>query len=177
MKSDHENLRFDSPKKRHRSINLIEKAEKAQADLIEVRLITSKFPQTIQTSLQHKKSLNCHEQTQSEKGFFVEQKLERQKTFKAAKSGFEYVDVDLSSPKHKETINQLKQWGQNQSFPTTNSMVHSAFQQWNILEKEIASGASVCKIVTTAKQVEDNLPALSFVSFASERQTGLFLHG
>ena len=39
----------------------------------------------------------------------------------------------------------------------------------NILDKEIASGASICKIVTTAKQVEDNLPALSFVSFASSK--------
>ena len=38
-----------------------------------------------------------------------------------------------------------------------------------ILDEEIASGASVCKIVTTAKQIEDNLPALSFVSFASSK--------
>jgi 3-dehydroquinate dehydratase type I len=28
-------------------------------------------------------------------------------------------------------------------------------------------GASVCKIVLTAKHIEDNLPILSFVSFAS----------
>ena len=38
-----------------------------------------------------------------------------------------------------------------------------------ILDEEIASGASVCKIVTTAKQIEDNLPVLSFVSFASSK--------
>ena len=38
-----------------------------------------------------------------------------------------------------------------------------------ILDEEIASGASVCKIVTSAKVVEDNLPALSFVSFASSK--------
>jgi 3-dehydroquinate dehydratase type I len=38
-----------------------------------------------------------------------------------------------------------------------------------VLDEEIASGANVCKIVTTAKHVEDNLPALSFVSFASNK--------
>ncbi len=42
--------------------------------------------------------------------------------------------------------------------------------QWRqVLDEEIASGASICKIVTTAKQIEDNLPALSFVSFASSK--------
>jgi 3-dehydroquinate dehydratase type I len=38
-----------------------------------------------------------------------------------------------------------------------------------VLDEEIASGASVCKIIVTAKQVEDNLPVLSFVSFASSK--------
>ena len=38
-----------------------------------------------------------------------------------------------------------------------------------ILDEEISSGASICKIVTTAQQIEDNLPALSFVSFASSK--------
>ena len=38
-----------------------------------------------------------------------------------------------------------------------------------ILDEQIASGASVCKIILTAKQIEDNLPVLSFVSFASTK--------
>jgi 3-dehydroquinate dehydratase type I len=38
-----------------------------------------------------------------------------------------------------------------------------------VLDDEIASGASICKIVTAAKQIEDNLPVLSFVSFASTK--------
>ena len=33
-----------------------------------------------------------------------------------------------------------------------------------ILEKQIASGASVCKIITTATKTQDNLTALNFVS-------------
>ena len=38
-----------------------------------------------------------------------------------------------------------------------------------VLEKEIASGASVCKIVTTAKKIEDNLAVPNFVSVMSSK--------
>jgi 3-dehydroquinate dehydratase-1 len=38
-----------------------------------------------------------------------------------------------------------------------------------VLEEEIALGAEVCKIVTTANQVEDNLTTLNFVSKASKK--------
>ena len=38
-----------------------------------------------------------------------------------------------------------------------------------ILDEQIACGADICKIVLTAKQIEDNLPILSFVSFASTK--------
>jgi len=37
-----------------------------------------------------------------------------------------------------------------------------------VLRKEIDSGADVCKIVTTARLVEDNLTVLDFVSKASK---------
>jgi 3-dehydroquinate dehydratase-1 len=39
----------------------------------------------------------------------------------------------------------------------------------SILEREIASGAEVCKIVTTAKRLEDNLTTLNFTSTASSK--------
>jgi 3-dehydroquinate dehydratase type I len=39
----------------------------------------------------------------------------------------------------------------------------------NILEREISSGAEVCKIITTAKQMEDNLTTLNFTSTASSK--------
>ena len=46
------------------------------------------------------------------KAFLLEQKLNGNKRLlNAAENGFEYVDVDLSSPKHKETIDKLKQLG------------------------------------------------------------------
>ena len=38
-----------------------------------------------------------------------------------------------------------------------------------ILKQEIDSGANVCKIVTTAKKIEDNLAVLNFVSSMSSK--------
>jgi 3-dehydroquinate dehydratase type I len=39
----------------------------------------------------------------------------------------------------------------------------------SVLEREIASGAGICKIVTTAKRIEDNLTVLNFTSAACSR--------
>ena len=108
---------------------------------------------------------------QSEKGFFSGTETERQQTLlNAAKNGFEYVDVDLSNPKHKETIDKLKALGAKPivSYHKFDGTLNVSAME-KILDEEIASGASVCKIVTTAKQIEDNLPLLSFVSFASSK--------
>jgi 3-dehydroquinate dehydratase type I len=38
-----------------------------------------------------------------------------------------------------------------------------------VLEQEIASGASVCKIIGTAKRIEDNIAALNFVASHSSK--------
>jgi 3-dehydroquinate dehydratase type I len=160
------------PKNDIGSLNLIEKAEKAQANLIEVRLDNLDVSYKLSDlSASTRIPLIATNKLQSEKGFFTGTELQRQQTLlKAAKNGFEYVDVDLSSPKHKETINQLKQSGVKPivSYHKFDGVLNVSVME-RILDEEIASGASICKIVTTAKQVEDNLPALSFVSFASNK--------
>ena len=107
----------------------------------------------------------------SEKGFYAGTETERQQTLlNAAKNGFEYVDVDLSSPKHKETIDKLKQLGAKPivSYHKFDGAL-SVCEMEKVLEQEIASGASVCKIVTTAKKIEDNLAVLNFVSAMSSK--------
>ncbi len=160
------------PKNNLEALNLIEKAEKAKADFIEVRLDCLETSRKLSDfSASTKIPLIATNKLQSEKGFFVGTESERQQTLlNAAKSGFEYVDVDLSSPKHIETISQLKQLGTKTivSYHKFDGALSVSAME-NILDKEIATGASICKIVTTAKQVEDNLPALSFVSFASSK--------
>ena len=107
----------------------------------------------------------------AKKAFSQEQKLSGNKhLLNAAKNGFEYVDVDLSSPNHKETINKLKQLGAKPivSYHKFDGAL-SVSEMEKILEQEISSGASVCKIVTTAKKIEDNLPVLNFVSAMSSK--------
>jgi 3-dehydroquinate dehydratase type I len=160
------------PKNNLEVLNLIEKAEKAKADFIEVRLDCLETSRKLSDfSASTKTPLIATNKLQSEKGFFVGTESERQQTLlNAAKSGFEYVDVDLSSPKHIETISQLKQLGAKTilSYHKFDGALSVSAME-NILDKEIASGASICKIVITAKEVEDNLPCLSFVSFASSK--------
>jgi len=160
------------PKTNLEALNLIEKAEKAKADFIEVRLDCLDISRKLSDlSASTKVPLIATNKLQSEKGFFLGTETERQQTLlKTARSGFAYVDVDLSSPKHKETITQLKQLGSKPivSYHKYDGALNVSTME-KILDEEIASGASICKIVTTAKQIEDNLPALSFVSFASSK--------
>ena len=160
------------PKNNLEALSLIEKAKTAQADFIEVRLDCLEISRKLsELSASTKIPLIAANKLQSEKGYFSGTEAEWQQTmFLAAQSGFEYVDVNLSSPKHKETIRQLKQLGAKTivSYHKFDGALNASAME-KVLDEEIASGASVCKIVTTAKQVEDNLPALSFVSFASSK--------
>ena len=149
------------------ALSLIERAEKAQADLIEVRLDcleTSRKLSDLTAST--KTPLIATSKPLSEKGYFAGTETERQKTLvNAAKNGFTYVDLDLSSPKLKESIKEIELQGAKPivSFHKFDGSL-SVSEMNPILEKQIASGASVCKIITTAKQIQDNLTALNFVS-------------
>ena len=154
------------------ALSLIERAEKAQADLIEVRLDCLEASRNLSDLVKSTKiPLIATNKLQSEKGNFAGTETERQQTlFNAAKNDFEYVDVDLSSPKHKETIDKLKLLGAKPivSYHKFDGAL-SISEMEKVLEQEIASGASVCKIITTAKQIEDNLTALNFVSTMSSK--------
>jgi 3-dehydroquinate dehydratase type I len=160
------------PKNNIDALNLIEKAEKAQADLIEVRLDCFEIFLNLSdlvgsTTL----PLIATNKLKSENGFFAGTESARQQTLlNAAKNGFEYVDVDLLSAKHKETISQLKLMGAKPiiSYHKFDGALDVSAME-KILDEELAGGASVCKIVTTAKKIEDNLYALNFVSFASRK--------
>jgi 3-dehydroquinate dehydratase type I len=160
------------PKNNIEALNLIEKAEKVKADIIEVRLDCFETSRKLsELSASTNVPLIATNKLQSEKGFYAGTESERQQTLlKAAKSGFEYIDVDLSSPKHKETLSRLKLLGAKPivSYHKFDGALNVSAMS-AVLDEELANGAFVCKIVTTAKQIEDNLPVLSFVSFASNK--------
>jgi 3-dehydroquinate dehydratase type I len=155
------------PKNNLEALSLIQQAEKAKADLIEVRIDCIEETRNLSEIIKSTKiPLIATNKLISEKGFFAGTETQRQQTLiDAAKSGFEYVDVDLASPKHKETIDKLKTLGAKQivSYHKFDGAL-SVCEMEKILELEIASGASVCKIVITAKKIENNLTVLNFVS-------------
>ena len=160
------------PRDNAEALGLIGRAEKAKADFIEVRLDCLETSRTLsELSESTKIPLIATNKLCSEKGSFSGTEAERQQTLlNAAKNGFEYVDIDLSGPKHKETIDKLKQIGSKPivSFHKFDGPLSSS-EMGNILKQEISFGAAVCKIVTTAKKIEDNLAVLNFISAMPSR--------
>jgi len=160
------------PKTVEEAFRLIEQAEAQHADLIEVRLDSLKnhvriaeIPRCSKTPLiATNKSMEHH-------GKFSGSEDERQKILvDAARNGFEYVDVDLFTPNMRELIDNLREAGAKPIVSFHDFDMTLELSQLNIvLEEEIALGAEVCKIVTTANQVEDNLTTLNFVSKASKK--------
>jgi len=153
------------------ALNLIEKAENQGADFIEVRLDSLK---------EHKKLTdiaNCGNtpliatnRSPKCQGEFLGSEDERKKILlDAARNGFEYVDVELSTQGLKEIVGNLRGMGVKPivSFHDFDQTPISS-QLNEILGREIESGADICKIVTTARLGEDNLTALDFVSKSSK---------
>jgi 3-dehydroquinate dehydratase type I len=160
------------PKTNIEALNFIEKAENAHADLIEVRLDSLENSRKLSDLSSHTKiPLIATNKLLRESGNFSGTQTERRQTLlNAAKSGFEYVDLDLSSPKLKEQIKELNALGAKTIVSYHKFDGPLTIQEMNrILEEEISSGANVCKIIPTAKQVQDNLTALNFVSANANR--------
>jgi 3-dehydroquinate dehydratase type I len=160
------------PKNNAEALRLIERAESARVDFIEVRLDSLEFSRKLSDlTASTKIPLIATNKPQTEKGFFVGTETERQHTiFDAAKNGFQYIDVDFNNPKRNEIVTQIKALSAKpivSYHKYDGSLTFSTMEK--ILDEQIGSGADVCKIVINAKQIEDNLPILSFVSFASAK--------
>ena len=151
------------------ALDLVEKAENHKADFIEVRLDRLKKHNEL-ADIAHCSNTPLIATNRSTKcqGKFLGSENERKRILlDAARNGFEYVDVELSTSKLKGIIGDLRGMGVKPiiSFHDFDETPSSS-QLNKILKKEIESGADVCKIVTTAKLVEDNLTVLDFVSKA-----------
>jgi 3-dehydroquinate dehydratase type I len=157
------------PKTVPEALQLIEKAEEANTDLIEVRL------DSLEDCLKNHlglADLAAHGKTPkiaTDRSSSPESE-QRQVLLSAAKSGFEYVDVELSTPQLKDLVKELKALSAKPVVSFHKSDGSLGISELNrVLEREISSGAEVCKIVTTAKRLEDNLTTLNFVSAASSK--------
>jgi 3-dehydroquinate dehydratase type I len=153
------------PKTIPEALCLIEKAEEAHADLIEVRFDCFKNSRGIADLAVHGKVPKIATDMASR----TETEL-RQMLLSAAKNGFEYVDVELSTPQLEDLVKKLKALSAKPIVSFHKFDGSLGISELNsILEREISSGAEVCKIVTTAKRIEDNLTTLNFASTASSK--------
>jgi 3-dehydroquinate dehydratase type I len=160
------------PKTEAEALGLIEKADEAHADLIEVRLDNLQDPKGLADLAAHGETPKIATSKPPVQGgeFLGTENERKQILLTAAKSGFEYVDVELSNPMLNDIIQELKSAGVKPivSFHDR-ARSPSISELTSILEKENASGAEVCKIVTTANRIEDSLALLNFTHTASAK--------
>jgi 3-dehydroquinate dehydratase type I len=148
------------------AIRLMKKAKEAKVNFIEIRLDDFARNSKLEdlTAYDEIPLIAADRSNKNE--------IERQATLlNAAKSGFAYVDTDLSSPKLQNFVNQTKALGAKcivsfHDFGKT----PSTLELNRILEREVSSGADVCKIVTTANRMEDNLTLLQFIQASPVRK-------
>lgn len=154
------------------ALNLIQKAEKEHAEYIEVRLDSLNQHREL-SDIAHCTDTPLIATNRSTKcqGNFSGSEPERKKILlDAARKGFNYVDIELSTSGLEDMIANLRKIGVKPVISFHDFGGTPPLSRLNeILKREIKSGAHLCKIVTTAKTVEDNLTVLNFVSKASKR--------
>lgn len=154
------------------ALNLIGKAEKHKPDFIEVRLDCIKEHERLADIASCTKvSLIATNRTQECQGKFSGSEVERRQILlKAARSGFEYVDMELHNSGLREFVDSVRQLNVKPiiSFHDFNE-TPSPRKMKEVLERELAEGAEVCKIVTTAKKIGDNIAVLNFLNKASRK--------
>jgi 3-dehydroquinate dehydratase-1 len=153
------------------ALRLIEQIESWKPDFIEVRLDRFKDHDRLGEIANHAKTpLIATNRSADCQGGFLGNETERQRILlEAARNGFEYVDIELSISKLKDFVGKLRLMKTKLiiSFHDFDG-TPSTLKMQEVLKEEMASGAEVCKIVTTAKSIEDNLTVLNFLSKASK---------
>ncbi len=145
---------------------LIKKAEELRVDFVEIRLDHLAGNVKLDELTSHKKIPLIG--TDRSKKLEVERQA---LLLGAAKSGFEYIDADLHTAKLQNFLKQAKALGAKCIVSHHDNDKTPSIQELNrILEREVSSGADVCKIVSTARRVEDNLTLLEFIQSAGVRK-------
>jgi 3-dehydroquinate dehydratase type I len=90
--------------------------------------------------------------------------------FEAAKSGCEFIDIELGTKNTPEIIRNIKNLGAKTIISYHDFHSTPNLRKLNmILGRQIKTKADLFKIVTTAKRLRDNLTILDFVAKAIER--------
>jgi 3-dehydroquinate dehydratase type I len=155
---------------------LIEKAETAEADLIEIRLdyldLSLSEAGKILENLADGSSVPmiATNREYSQGGLRRQDEKSRvQVLIRAAEAGFRYVDIELGTDGLESLLDEVKSYGAEpivsfhdfKETPTLKEMER-------IVKSEIDAGAEVCKLVTTARRVEDNIECLQLTKRRSK---------
>jgi len=153
------------------AIRLIKKAEAMGADLIELRLDYLNDLRDVRKIVKSTSLPLIATNRQYEQGGHRPQKEDQriQALLDVADTGFQYVDVELSTANLESVMHKLKDIG-------VRSIVsfHDFKQTPNItdLEKIVRSqketGADICKLVTTANELNDSITCLLLTSKMSK---------
>lgn len=151
------------PKTAAEALQLLAKAGESRADFVEVRLDKLDAGTDLAGLVAKAKTplIATNKASQAE--------TERQAILlKAARSGFGYVDVDLSHPVAKKLAAEVKASGAKCIMSFHDNKGTPSVEELNrVFANELSSGADVCKIVTTANRMDDNLTLLNFTARAS----------
>ena len=160
------------PKTVKEALRLIKKAEGEEADLIEIRLDTlTEYERLAEIAKHGSVPMIATNRSTKEGGKFQGEEEKRMDILlKAAESGFSYIDVELSAPNLGEFVSKLREIGVKPIISFHDFKKTPTLEEMDeILRLELKAGAELCKIITTAERIEDNLKVLEFVSKASQK--------
>jgi len=147
--------------------SMVKRAESEGADLIEVRLDYLESIQGLEKVIACASVPLIATNRQYEQGGYRAQDEETRvrDLMKAAQKGFQYVDIELTTRKLAEANSSLRDMGVKPiiSFHET-ACTPTLSEMKKILEAQLGAGAEVCKLVTTANSIEDNVSCFLLLS-------------
>ena len=156
--------------------SMISRAEDAGADLIEIRLdysredILSQLDDVEKVISQVSVPLIATNREHSQGGKRVQKEDQRIQTLvKSAEIGFQYVDIELIITNLETVTKKIMDCGSKPiiSFHDFEG-TPSDSEMEKIVNSQIKAGASVCKLVTTAKTLDDSVRCLLFTQKMSK---------
>jgi len=150
-----------------RALALTKRAERYEADYIEVRLDSLRRIEGLEKIAKSTDlPVIATNRKPSEGGRFKGTERERIEILvEAARKGFDYIDIELSTENVGSVAREIRKAGSKPiiSFHNLDGTPPEP-QLENILEREIDTGAYICKLVCSATKIEDNCLLLSFIS-------------
>jgi len=151
---------------------MIKKAEAAKADLIEIRM---DYLQGSYDASKIRESTNlpliATNRPTWEGGTFNGPENDRiNMLLSAADAGFNFVDLELSTGNLRDVVKDVGRRGLETIVSSHDYTCTPPISEiYRIFLRELRVGAEICKIITTAKTLDDNLTCLRFLGKASRR--------